>query len=413
MEPLSNFAISLAAGIALDVWKKSKHNIDNEIKKVFNQALKDWCINITIREKRKSEIKRAFLEIANKPESFSNDYKCYGEYEKFYIAFDKRLCQHQVAYNYIKGVQDSVRYKEEISKIDKIDRTTEDTNKKVTEVLGILTNENPPLTKSSNAKTSKPIAPIPAILFNNYKKEHEKFYHERMVDTEFCSCIDLGNVWIFGFSGIGKTALVNRNLINKSIEYIYCDFSPVDIKSPTDVIVEIIGAISQQYQLEFKLSEGCNIIKEACSLLAKVESKEIVVVVDELSINNELHLKEISELIVKLINHHCNKSSCNCLKFVISTIEKPVIKKSLTGKAFEYFQFIEIDQWENDLEKLLLILIQALAIDLDEEMRKIIMDNCKKSPRLLKTILRKLSSKKSIDFKIVEFSSTQTNKEHY
>lgn len=411
IEPISSFAISCAAGIALNIWSKSQQTVDKEVKKAFEQALKDWCPNTGIRESKKEELKKNFLEIAYKPESFSEDYKCYGEFEKFYISFEKRLVQFQVAYNYISSIQDSERYKAEIKILSEVSLKVNDTNDKVTEILGLVKTERN-IVEGEKQPKKKVQQPIRKVLFNNYTKEVEEFYFKRNIDDHFRKSLESGNLWIYGFSGIGKTALINRNLLHDSIEYVYCDFSPIDISSSQDVLNEIILTITEKYNVRSEYSSD-NLIKKTCDLLSKIETKEIVIVIDELSIDNSSLLKEITEQLVKLLNHHCNKSSCSCLRFIASTINEPTFDKAFSGKAMEYFEIIEIENWNGDLEKLLTLLENSLCIGIDEEMQSIILRNSKSSPRLLKKILRKLNSLDSISPVIVQEVSETAKKEHF
>jgi len=411
IEPISSFAISCAAGIALNIWSKSQQTVDKEVKKAFEQALKDWCPNSDIREYRKEELKKNFLKIAYKPESFSEDYKCYGEYEKFYIFFDKQLVQFQVAYNYISSIQDSERYKTEINILSEVRLTVSDTNEKVTEILDLVkTKKNKIELNKEKKKIIK--QPVRKVLFNNYTRDVEEFYFERKIDEHFRNSLESGNLWIYGFSGIGKTALINRNLIHDSIEYVYCDFSPIDISSSQDVLNEIILTIIEKYNINSEYTSD-NLIKKTCDLLSKIETKEMVIVIDELSINDSSMLKEITEQLVKLLNHHCNKSKCSCLRFIASTISEPTFDKAFVGKAMEYFEIIEIENWNGDLEKLLAMLENSLCIGIDEEMQSIILKNSKSSPRLLKKILRKLNSLDTISPSIVQEISEKARKEHF
>lgn len=411
IEPISSFAISYAAGIALNIWSKSQQTVDKEVKNAFDLALKDWCPNTDIREYRKDALKKNFLEIAYKPESFSMDFNCYGEFKKFYIFFEKHLVQFQVAYNYISSIQDAKRYKEEIKILSEVKVTVNDTHEKVTEILDLVKTGGKKIEEEKQTKNTIK-QPVRKVLFNNYTKDVEEFYFERKIDDHFRNSLESGNLWVYGFSGIGKTALINRNLIHDSIEYVYCDFSPIDLSSPQDVLNEIILTITEKYNVSSEYTSD-NLIKKTCDLLSKIDTKEIVIVIDELSIRDASLLKEITEQLVKLLNHHCNKSSCSCLRFIASTINEPAFDKSFAGKALEYFEIIEIDDWNGDLEGLLALLESSLCIGIDKEMQSIILQNSKSSPRILKKILRKLNSIETLSLAIVQEVSETARKEHF
>lgn len=411
MDPISSFAISYAAGIALDLWNISQQTVDKEIKKAFNEALKDWCPNSQIRVQKKNELKKEFLIIAYKPESFSEDYRCYGEYEKFYILFDKRISQHQVAYNHIKSIQDSARYRNEIAMLSNVSSVVKDTNEKVTQLLDKAKTESEIAIDSVKVSTRSKVNSR-KVLFNNYTKDVEPFYHKRNIDNQVVSSLASGNIWLYGSSGIGKTALINRNLIQNSIEYVYCDFSPIEISSAQDVLEEIILIVSEKYNI-ISENNAKNKIKRTCDILSKIDSKEIVIVIDELSIKDSILLKDITEQLIKLLNHHYNKSNETAIRFIASTIGEPTFDKNFVGKALEYFEFIEMANWNGDLEKLLTLLYTALGLTLNDEMKELIIQNSKSSPRLLKKILRKLYSYESLNQSIVQVESEKIRKEHF
>lgn len=405
MEPLSSFAISFAAGIAFDLWSKSQGTVEKEIKKSFNDALCDWCTNDLIRNAEELELKKDFEKRINKTADNSS-YICPTKFQKFYEFFEKRLSQNQVAFNYVSSIRDVERYNHEICILNSVKSDTTQIEKKVTDILNIL--EKKPKTIKQR---TQPIS-VRRVLFNNYSKESEDYYISRKIDDVVLNFLKTGNMWIYGMSGIGKTAIINRNLIQNNIEFIYCDFSPIEITCSDSVIEEINLSITEKYGL-LPIKKTDNKIKNACELLTQIESKDIVIVVDEISIDDNLLLKKVTDSIVKLITHYCNTANSTSLRFIISTINKPCFEKSQKNKANEHFEFLEIDSWDDDLERLLILILQSLDCEIDQFCISVIISNSCNSPRLLKKIVRKIYTLKKFDLESVTLISETLRKEHF
>ncbi len=106
------------------------------------------------------------------------------------------------------------------------------------------------------------------ILFNNYSIKNEPFYLERKVDKEFMNVISINNIWLYGKSGSGKTALVNRNLLCNNIEYCFCDLSPINVNSSNDVLEEILCIIEEQFMIQ-RDNKITNKIKQITKILCE------------------------------------------------------------------------------------------------------------------------------------------------
>lgn len=226
------------------------------------------------------------------------------------------------------------------------------------------------------------------VLFNNYSKRCELYYFEREVDKEFFNSLKLSNIWVFGESGFGKTALVNRNLTKHDLEYCFCDLSPINIVSSEQVIEEVLIKIEEKFNTDRDPSKGSNKIKQIASILCDKSKRNIIIVIDELAVKDNNVLKSIASDLLNLVVHYNNLTTDGNLKFVVSTISSPCKIIDNPSKATEYFQYIDCNNWENDIEKLFDILVSSLSLDLDEY--KAVILKASNSPRILKTILRKI-----------------------
>lgn len=135
MEPLSSFAISLAAGIVLDFYNQSQGSVKIELQKAFKKALRLWCKNPFLRRKRKRELGSKIHELLLKPELIADFQSQNTELTSFYKKYEEVIAQYSSAYNYLKEIKDLQRFREQISLLSNIKDTVEDTNKKFTEFI--------------------------------------------------------------------------------------------------------------------------------------------------------------------------------------------------------------------------------------------------------------------------------------
>lgn len=226
------------------------------------------------------------------------------------------------------------------------------------------------------------------ILFNNYTEKNEPFYLERENDNQFNTSLEINNIWLFGESGVGKTALINRNLIQNNIDYCFCDLSPVSINDSEDVLKEILISIEEKFHSERNLSEN-NILKQISQILCNVGSEKIVIVIDELSVSENTVLKNIANDFISLVTYYRNQANRDELKFVVSTISNPISIIQNKPKASDHFQYISCNTWSDYLESLFDLLSKSLNLEIEDSKSEII-KNSKNSPRLLKNIFKKI-----------------------
>lgn len=252
---------------------------------------------------------------------------------------------------------------------------------KIDEIYNAVVPKNIEIPKETNPKI---------VLFNNYSKQCEAFYFEREIDNEFINSLKINNLWVFGNSGIGKTVLVNRNLTKNDIDYCFCDLSPVNIVNSEQVIEEILCKVEEKFDLERNQAIS-NKIKQLTKLLCEAGKKKIIIVIDELSVKENNVLKDIAKDLMNLVVHYSNSSQEEGLKFVVSTISNPKDIIENKSKASEHFQYIDCNDWSKDIEKLFEILSSSLNMELENHKNKII-GSCENSPRILKSIFRKIVS---------------------
>ncbi|WP_299674245.1 tetratricopeptide repeat protein [uncultured Dokdonia sp.] len=113
IEPLSSFAISIAAGVALEIYPAMKNfrkqGIDKQIKLAFNTALKDWSLNKDVRTQKERELK-SLLQSHIEERDILTTKIVNKETLDFLKHFEKRLAEHTQAYDYLKAIIDKQRH---------------------------------------------------------------------------------------------------------------------------------------------------------------------------------------------------------------------------------------------------------------------------------------------------------------
>lgn len=226
------------------------------------------------------------------------------------------------------------------------------------------------------------------VLFYRYTIKNENFYLERSEDIKFNKSLLLNNVWLSGKSGSGKTALLNRNLLLNDIKYCYVDFSAVTISSHLDVLSEIFYSICERFEID-ESPQTKNLIKDIAGTIKKSKVKRIVIVIDELSIDSDVLLKDVANSLMNLINHITNCYGEDTLKFSVSTISPPSYLLTNASKAQDFFYFLDCSSWNTDLEQLFELLCDNLQLDVSIA-KEIIIEKSGNSPRVLKSIFKEI-----------------------
>jgi len=113
LEGLASFGLSLGAGIVIEGRKIFiSSEVSAQIKKAFEESLKEFCSNPAIREIERGKIKAIFEKASHNPNSDLRNQEISGDYKHFFEIFESKIVKHPAAYSYLKEVRDESRYKE-------------------------------------------------------------------------------------------------------------------------------------------------------------------------------------------------------------------------------------------------------------------------------------------------------------
>jgi len=122
-EILTSFAISVAANIACSFATSNIVSVDKEIKGAFEDALKKWAPNASIRDHERVILNRSLKNILENPFGLE---QLNPEIKEFIKFFNKSLAKHQVAFNYLSGIKDEKYFKEILNGVENISTKVND-----------------------------------------------------------------------------------------------------------------------------------------------------------------------------------------------------------------------------------------------------------------------------------------------
>ncbi|HCE2475728.1 TPA: ATP-binding protein [Vibrio parahaemolyticus] len=250
------------------------------------------------------------------------------------------------------------------------------------------------------------------VCFVNYTEQSRDYYCERACDVEFNTNVtDNMNIWLYGKSGTGKTALVTRNLKHNQANHIPCDLEPITIKTCDCIFRGIVEDISQHMDVEDtpdKLD-----VKSIYNFLVDCDLEDDTVIsIDEMSCSCPEVIDEFCQKAMALIRYYQKKEPNKRIVFVISSIFHPKEHGCNNGKLVESFEFVCSDEWETEIEHLFNIQNTALGGLICEEGKEIVLKECKSLPRLLTKIIHTIYRGKNFSLELVLEIANRVATEH-
>lgn len=227
-----------------------------------------------------------------------------------------------------------------------------------------------------------------AILFDEYTQKSEKYYIERKDDRIFLNNFVDFCLWIYGDTGLGKTTLISRNLIKEERDFILVGLGAYINRSVVSIIEGILIELSIILGKKVKLEEKTivEIFREIIKVLSQINDRPIILMIEEIPLSNEEDYKEFIEYFISFLIEKQAKGDLNNIKFILSSIfnpEKYVLPHQF--KITEKLKFINLKKWtEPDASKLIDLLAISLNIEINETLKKEILDLSSYSPRFIK-----------------------------
>ncbi|NBB31826.1 hypothetical protein [Cellulophaga sp. BC115SP] len=233
------------------------------------------------------------------------------------------------------------------------------------------------------------------VLFNYYNLENEPYYVLRDFDESFNLALTQYGIWVFGPSGCGKTNLIIRNLRQTNKEFILVDLAPFIGDGVECLFKELLHEVCSYINgvdYHTQSTELTEIIKELVDLLKFYKDKELVIFIEEIPISSGEEYRKFTQKLFSIIISNSFLNGLNNIKFVLSSIENPtpnIIQNQ--QKIHQHVQFVKLEYWlENDIEKLLEIIVTEFQIPLKHSFREDLINSAKGSPRFVKKFFKTL-----------------------
>lgn len=239
---------------------------------------------------------------------------------------------------------------------------------------------------------------IKDVLFDFYNIDREEFYINREIDKKVSSAVNFYGIWMYGKSGLGKTACLQRNLIIANKKFLFLNLAHCLNISVDLLFDEIKSELESKFDLpssEKRNSFGAT-IKEIIEIIKNnIEVDDFYLFLEEVPLaDNEIYKEFVPKLLALIIKIATDDTNIK-LKFIISSLESPIpYILDTQHKIYEYIRFKEMSIWDNkDSLDLIGLIERSLSLSLEDETRNYIVRKTNGSPRTLKTFFRNCFAK--------------------
>lgn len=237
-------------------------------------------------------------------------------------------------------------------------------------------------------------------LFDIYEPIDEPYYLKRDLDILLGNDCQLFSVWLYGASGVGKTAATRRRVFRdgKNPIQIY-----IGAMSETNVdhiallneiyytVCDVVGVDFQQYKSPHKIVE-----KIGSMLVKKGVDSGVILVVDEipLVVNPEVEIPRFLRAIINIISYVKRESGITHACVLLSSIFDPCAHlEDHDMKIREHVKFVMCETWsDGEISNLIEILENNLKLHTSVDFRCGLLKMANGSPRRIKTHFKEMLS---------------------
>jgi hypothetical protein len=223
------------------------------------------------------------------------------------------------------------------------------------------------------------------VLFDVYRPELDRFYIERREDRILRSYITRQNIWLFGPSGLGKTAALTRCLTQSSSFRLISlgHYAGCTVKELFVALHEALGGTQSKELVEWtwpKLIEAlCDEINALCS------SGLRWIFVEEMPLGDSQELSEFLARLSSLLILQSKSRSFESISFAFSSINDPRLDVRDLHRVSQILKVIRFSEWRHaDLEKLMQMILNEISVELSPLDQGAILAASGMSPRFMK-----------------------------
>lgn len=236
------------------------------------------------------------------------------------------------------------------------------------------------------------------VFFMAYDKSCADYYLLRKVDNDLQKHILSKHIWVYGETGIGKSELLRRTLIENEVEHIYIDLSLCNHNNVDTMFVTMYETICEYMDLESQNGlDFQSTIKNICNQIKYYKKKpQICLFVEEIPFEEESEeFKEFVDKVSKMVVYMTSHLNANKVLIVMSSIAIPVKTIEVYGdKVKNAIHFVSMEKWNMDECKSLVNLLSK-TVSLQWESEELIQEFIERadfSPRRIKSRLKECCS---------------------
>lgn len=225
------------------------------------------------------------------------------------------------------------------------------------------------------------------VLFTVYKKDCENFYVTRDNDLIFNRFLSLGkSVWVYGKSGIGKTNLAFRNLLNENRSPYVIDCSNCSGMSHHDTLMYIYTKLLsfKDTNIETTIIPPHKLIDLIIKTIKEKLPEDACIVFEEMPISpDEMSFAGFMfSIFIKLSSEDPDSK----VLFVCTSLGDPkVLFTNNHLKVLERVKFINLPMWSViQLKELCNVICDSLGITINERDIDVLSEEADGTPRFIK-----------------------------
>ncbi|GGF27891.1 5'-methylthioadenosine/S-adenosylhomocysteine nucleosidase family protein [Hymenobacter cavernae] len=230
--------------------------------------------------------------------------------------------------------------------------------------------------------------------FNAYSVTKEAYYLNREIDVMYSNYIAAkANIWSFGKSGMGKTCMTFRNLIQAGKRIFVIDFSSIEASNMLSFfeymqarLLDFVDHKDTTWLSPVSIMQAMDNICE----IANRYLNDSYIVMEEMPVDddNDNVFKHVFSLIVKNSIQYPDSA----VNFAFTSIGDPKKRVlSMAEKIGEKINFLEAIEWTTkEMSLLLQLMLDMLNCNIGPHYSSILVEKSYNNPRKLKTNLRDL-----------------------
>lgn len=236
------------------------------------------------------------------------------------------------------------------------------------------------------------------VFFMAYEKSCANFYLIRKVDNELQKHILSKHIWVYGETGIGKSELLRRTLVENEVEHIYIDLSLCDHKRVDAMFQTMYDSLCEYMGVETQNINGFqHVIKDMCNKINSYRGQQkICLFIEEIPFEEESNefqefVEKVSKMVVYMTSHLTGSKAL----LVMSSIAIPIKAVEVYGdKIRNSVHFVGMGKWDME-ECLALVDLLSTTVFLQWETDKLkteFIERADFSPRRIKSKLKECCS---------------------